>query len=487
MKFWEFEGCRLEAGMDGCLWHGDSLIHLQPKGLEILKVLVDAHDRVVSRDELMERVWPATYVESGNLNFTVSSLRKTLREEVADGVEFISTVPKIGYKFAPAVTPVFQEIVPEAQSGGSLRHLITTRWRLLLLFLISILFLSSFSAWSVIETGFDNVPSKAGDREGGKAASAVPGGKTITRGTTNDEAYRLYLRAKTLMKLRKSTDENALDLFRKAVDLDPNFAAAWVGIADSLAFLEPPQSGLSDAINKALEIDPFLADAWATRGFVRMFHHWDWREAEKSLDKAVELEPYNAKAWHWLGVLYSLKGDFDEARKAMRRAQDLNPDSNFIRHDLAELFYFERDYASAARAAGDLLKLDPGNQKALLLLARIRMMQGDRKGAGEQFLRAIADRPYAGEARSRYDEGGFEDLVRFYVRANGCDRFGEIPSMECPVFLEVTGEEDEALSYLETAVQRRVFLLPFIKIDPFWDRLRDDPRFREVVAKMNLG
>jgi len=141
------------------------------------------------------------------------------------------------------------------------------------------------------------------------------------RATSNAEAYRLYLLGREKW-MRRDWDRDCLTFYRKAIELDPNFALPYLGIADLYAFAYETKMA-EDALAKAIELDPTLHEAYVTRGFLQTFHRWDWEGAERSLRQAIELAPNSSKAHHWYGVYLSIRGRLDEAQREMERPWNL--------------------------------------------------------------------------------------------------------------------------------------------------------------------
>ena len=155
--YYEFDEFRLDAGNPG-LWHEGKLVSIPPKVLEILILLVEKRGEIVSREDLMETVWKDTFVEEGNINYTVSLLRKTLDEH--DKNHFIQTVPKRGYRFTADVREVgvqsngfSRENPPRTDFGFTPQAVTPTapkaqiRWHFIAIILLGLLLVSSFAAW----------------------------------------------------------------------------------------------------------------------------------------------------------------------------------------------------------------------------------------------------------------------------------------------------------------------------------------------------
>ncbi|HEX7295495.1 MAG TPA: tetratricopeptide repeat protein, partial [Pyrinomonadaceae bacterium] len=194
------------------------------------------------------------------------------------------------------------------------------------------------------------------------------------KATTNAEAYQLYLIGREKW-MRREVNRDCLAFYRKAIELDPNFALAYLGIADLYAFTYETKVA-EDALAKAIELDPSLHEAYATRGFLQMFHHWDWEGADRSLSRAIQLAPNSSKAHHWYGVYLSIQGRFDEARREMERALELDPTALVIMTDLAELHYFKSDYQRAETELQKVLAIDPSFLNARLNLVKVRYKKG---------------------------------------------------------------------------------------------------------------
>ena len=192
--------------------------------------------------------------------------------------------------------------------------------------------------------------------------------------TTNAEAYRLYLIGREKW-MRREWNRDCLAFYRKAIELDPNFALPYMGIADLYAFTYDTKLA-EDALAKAIELDPTLHEAYATRGFLQMFHRWDWAGAEASLSRAIELAPNSSKAHHWYGVYLSIRGRLDEAQREMEKALELDPTALVIMTDLAELHYFKSDYERAESELQKVLTIDPNFLNARMHLVKVRYKRG---------------------------------------------------------------------------------------------------------------
>lgn len=315
------------------------------------------------------------------------------------------------------------------------------------------------------------------------------------RATTNSEAYRLYLLGREKW-MRRDWDRDCLAFYRKAIELDPNFALPYLGIADLYAFTYETKMA-EDALAKALELDPTLHEAYATRGFLQTFHRWDWEGAERSLQQAIALAPNSAKAHHWYGVYLSIHRRLDEAQREMERALELDPTALVIMTDLAELHYFKTDYELAESQLQNVLAIDPNFFNARMHLVKVRYKRGasyfKEDAAFGVFQQKLRD---SGTPGQEYDTSKVEELTKMDegVLEKAAEELWlkELKtSPEANLALarhySVTGKKEKCLRALEKAFTARVFTMPFVAVDPLWDPVRSEPAFQNVLRRMKLN
>ena len=306
----------------------------------------------------------------------------------------------------------------------------------------------------------------------------------VKQQSTNPEAYALYLKGNYYWKRRGDNVGKSFEYFRKAIELDPNFTEAYVELAaaDSVNLLASPEA--EALIDKALQLDNSSAEAHATYGFIRMFHHYDWATAERELDRAIELNPNSVTAHHWKGVYWSLRGRLDQAKAEMHRALDLDPQSLIVTADIGQLHYFAREYDQAIEYCNRALAMDNSFLMAHIYLRDVYQMKGMDREFFEELLRTS----------SRMDRAQAERILATTGRKGLLSR-----ELNDPTYASQTwhmewlsaslGDKEKALEYLNRAFQERgtgAFILPFINVDPLYDFLRDDPRFKEILHRMNL-
>ncbi len=316
--FYEFADFRLDPE-NPSLWRDDELVSISPKALETLIILVEKKGEIVSREELLEKVWRDTFVEEGNINYTISLLRKTLGKK-----EFIQTVARHGYRFIATVNEISQPAKLSAEISGAHSKPIPEkhrpRWILVSVFLVSLLFLTSFALfWR-------------GDKN--------PKSSKISQ-SENAEAMQAYTRGKMILEKRsaENREEKAIDEFQKAITLDPTFALAYAGLAEGFASTAGKISTskrreiyakAKTAAEKALALDATLAAGFVIRGFIKRNAEWDFAGAETDLRRAIELDPNSARAHQRLAQTLSMIGKHDEALAEINFAYQLDPVSDVI-------------------------------------------------------------------------------------------------------------------------------------------------------------
>jgi DNA-binding winged helix-turn-helix (wHTH) protein/TolB-like protein len=329
-------------------------------------------------------------------------------------------------------------------------------------------------------------------------------GALTKRYTENAEAYELYVQGRYHWNKRSyGAIIQSQQLFRQAIDSDPNFALAYVGLADSLVFGYPSVE-LSTSIKKAIELDPNLAEAYASLGFYQAIHHWKWKDAEESFKKSIELNPNYATAHHWYATLLGIEGRFAEARAEMQRAIDINPISHNFHTDMGQLYYFTREYDKAKEYCNRALEIFPDFPYAHHNLSLIYFQQGDYENyVRESALAAMTinvttnNPTVSDETRAKviqkeldlYRTKGIRAYLEQQISIAGAsteamkDTGTNLGFVFIYTFLD---EKEKALQNLERAYESRAFMLPWIKVDPRIDKLRSDLRYKAVLERMNL-
>jgi DNA-binding winged helix-turn-helix (wHTH) protein/TolB-like protein/Tfp pilus assembly protein PilF len=321
---------------------------------------------------------------------------------------------------------------------------------------------------------------------------------TLTkRYTESADAYQFYFRARYHWNKRSWPEMTQAEyFFRRAIEKDPNFALAYVGLADVL-FTGSANSEAYAAIKKALELDNNLGEAYATSGFASMFHGWHWKEAEENFNRAIELSPGCGTAHQWYATLLAMTGRADQAKMEMRRALDIDPMSYNFLADLGQMHYFAHEYGEAEAYCRKALEVHPEFSFAHQYLFNIYMKIGRYDEAFEEFLKEyetfVADSRYSNESpggflssyRETYRQAGMKGFLRLIISEELPARGGGF-SYELARHYALLGEKEQALDWLEKSCESRDFLLPFVNPDPVFDDFRSEPRYQAVLHRMGL-
>lgn len=324
----------------------------------------------------------------------------------------------------------------------------------------------------------------------------------VKRGTDNVEAQQLYLKGRFFWNKRnEEATLKGLEFFEQAINLDPNYALAYVGLADSYALelsgLAPVErkEKMKVAAMKALEIDETLAEAHLSLAFVKHHYDWDWSGAEKEYRRAIELDPNYAQAHNWYAVyLTYLKepGWFENARAEFKRALELDPTSLIINTNAGYLYTYAGLYDQAIAQLRKTVELDPSFARAHIRLGQTygfkgmpepaiaELKEGLRlSGRSPDFMAALG---YAYARSGKRDEAldVLRELDEMCSKNMGCLYHG------MAIIHASLGEKDRAIELLQRAVEIQEPYLGVIKVIPYYDSLRSDPRFANLVRRVGL-
>jgi TolB-like protein/Tfp pilus assembly protein PilF len=318
----------------------------------------------------------------------------------------------------------------------------------------------------------------------------------------NAEAYEAWLRGRFHKDRWTPRDsEIALQYFERALERDPRYAPAHVGIAEVWHFRR--QAGMvpareagphvKAAAMRALELDPALAPAWMIRGMDATWGDWDWVAAEEAFRRAVELSPGFAQVRAPFSHFLFVMGREEEALAQIERALALDPFNPFIKSIYGIDLIFARRYDEAIRQLLGTLALDPEHGLARHHLKRAYALSGMHAEAFEAIRRAMP--PVGGHAEgleAAFAEGGYPAALRILAdaRADAARADGAAANLagwEVARLYAQIGDLDEAFRWLEEAFERRDPNLPYVAVDPDFDNLRGDPRFAGLLRRMNLA
>lgn len=319
------------------------------------------------------------------------------------------------------------------------------------------------------------------------------------RDTQNNEALSLYMKGRFYWNKRKPEFIlKGLEHFKQAIDIDPNFALAYSGLADSynvlggLGVLAPDDSFpmARNAAAKAMELDNSRAEAHASLAHVLTFYYWDWDEAEREYKRAIELNPEYATAHQWYGLHLAAMGRMEEAIKEFKIAQHLDPLSLVISAQAGLPYYYKGEYDRAIEQYKKTLDMDPTFAPALAFLSWAYEKKGEFDQAialGEKVKKDESTWIQAGLGHSYAIAGKKSEAQQVINDLNNTARRTYVSAFAFANVYVGMGDKDRTIEWLEKAYRERSGLLIFIKVDPRWDSIRDDARFQALLREMKLS
>jgi pentatricopeptide repeat protein len=314
------------------------------------------------------------------------------------------------------------------------------------------------------------------------------------------EVYESYLKGEYTKGTSKTEIDKRIAYFEEAIHKDPTFAPAYLGLAKAYQELGTIMVGASpdevrpkewQAVHKALELDPDLADAHVLLGEM-LETQWRWAEAEGELTRAVELKPNDSAALVGFSGWLVTQGRLDEALEWIRRARDLDP-SGVSGADIGEVLFHAHRYAEAIREEQIALAVNPNSatenwflgfalvangqaEEAIIVLEKaLSLSGGESPGVIGVLIRAYA---HAGRR---------DDALRLLGELKQRQRRGYVPAAAFVNAYLGLDDREQAFVWLEKAYQEHSNILQFLKVHPFFDPLRDDPRFKDLLRRVGLG
>ena len=409
---------------------GGSDVPLSPKAWDVLVHLVRRAGHLVSKQELLETVWPAAFVEEGIVAVHVSGLRKALGEQ-RGSVTYIETVAKSGYRFVAPLAA--DDVVPRAKP------------------------LSTPDVYELV----------------GRA--------------------RAHLMSASRSELPQAVFgfEAAIELDPTHAAAHSGLALACCAQAELR--LLPPANGYGRArvsALRALAMDESSSDAWTALGSVMFMAEWDWIGAERSLQRALQLDPRHTQARLLYGRLLDALGRLNDGLAMKLRALETDPFSPSVHVAIALSYWNQRQYNEAIRWANKTLELDPTHGLAREFLAGAYWKLGDFDRHMAENLKHAATQGVPAEAleplQRAYTEHGRAGVVRFALE-QAARHSATMPDVQLALFHSELGDLDAAIPHLERAIEGRDPCLVDLAVAPQWDALRADPRFQRCLAGMGLA
>lgn len=619
---YKFKDFRLDAETPS-LWQNGELVSVPPKALQILILLVEKQGEIVSREELLEKIWHETFVEEANINYTISLLRKSLGDK-----KLVQTVSKRGYRFTAEVGEITENFDAENFSSKTEKNIQLVsnnkkrRWILASIAVVSLIFLTGFGFYFWQKTDSRNIPvssrnikilavlpfknlnkneeenslslgltdsliSRLGslkrwkirpfsavEKFGNGKKDSLEYGKELKcdavlvgtfqtienrlrlnarlldvrdgsqiwtahfdetehdifllqnnlatqvassllerlsnsdekllgkEYTENEEAYRAYLRGRTIFERRTDGSfQQVLDEYQKAVSLDPTFALAYAGLADLFSRRGNGLTGTESQnaykkakiyAQKALELDGDLAEAHTSLARIKRVADWDWEGAEKEFKKAIELDPNNATALSWYAQMLSILGRHDEALEMINRAIEIDPVSPSVTGILfpviegrgefekglslaEEAYFFDKENNNSRRSYATFLYHKGEYEKVIEL---VEESQAKTKNLNHVWLSLLA--------ASYQKTGNFEKAGEYLMQIKSESAQNTKFLYSLAVNYAELKRFDEAIAALEKCYEMREERLVWMNSEPRFGELKNDSRFQTLARKMRL-
>jgi len=321
------------------------------------------------------------------------------------------------------------------------------------------------------------------------------------RYTTSTEAYQTYLMGRYHWNRRtREGIERGIHYFKEAIAIDPNYALAYAGVADSYALLGAveyaalsPSEAMQqarEATLRALAIDDTLAEAHASLAYVRIFD-WNWPEAEKEYRRSIELNPSYATAHHWYAHYLTARGRQSEAITEIKIARELDPLSLPINSGMGWHYYLTRQYDEAIGEYRRTLELDENFYMAHFLLGMTFEQVARFDEALAAYDRAIAlsggsPAMLAAPGHAYALLGRRDEARRVLAQLHTLSAQQFFSPYHIAVIHAALGEIDQAFDWLSRACDIHSEALIWLAVDPMLDSLRSDSRFTQIMARIKL-
>jgi DNA-binding winged helix-turn-helix (wHTH) protein/TolB-like protein/tetratricopeptide (TPR) repeat protein len=318
--------------------------------------------------------------------------------------------------------------------------------------------------------------------------------------TTNNEAFQDYLRGRYFWSERTGEGlKKGLEYFKRAIDLDPNYAEAYEGVADSYAMLGlytvvPPNEAFPKAkvmAAKALAIDNTLASAHATLGFVHFYYDWDGPAAEKEFATALQQDPNYAMAHSWRGFNLAVMGSGSEAVREAKLAETDDPLSAIIGTNAGWTYFLAGRSDEGIAILHRVIDLDPNFPRAHFRLGNIYEHQGHCRLAINEYEKAVSlsggDGYYEGSLGHAYAMCGMiEKAMQSLKHLQQLSETKYVPPFAIALIYVGMGNKEHGLEWLERASLDRSTSIAYLRVDPTLNSLRSDPRFLSLIRQTSF-
>jgi TolB-like protein/Tfp pilus assembly protein PilF len=325
--------------------------------------------------------------------------------------------------------------------------------------------------------------------------------KLLTKRTTeNVEAYQLYLQGLYYWNKWTQADfRRAVDYFSEAVQKDPRYALSYAGLADTYSqlgdagYLPPSEAWpkAKAAAMQALEIDDTLAEAHTSLGLVKEHFEWDWAGAEQEFQRAIELNPNSATAHHWYGDYLANMGRSEQGLRETRKAQELDPLSLIINTSLGWQLYLAHQNDAAAEQLRKVLEMDAKFAPARRLLEEVYAQMGKQKEAvaeREKILSLSGSPELAASIEEDFAKSGYRGVLQSWLEGlTEISKHSYVSPYSIAQAYMRMGENQRVFDWLQRAYEEHDSGLVSVAVEPMFEPVRSDPRFRDLLRRTKLS
>ena len=315
------------------------------------------------------------------------------------------------------------------------------------------------------------------------------------------EAYQMYLRGRFFWNKRtKEGLEKSIEYFQSAIEKDPTYAMAYAGLADAYSILglngliasHETMPKAKTAAKKALEIDSTLAEARITLAGIKGMYEWDFAGSEIEFKQALELNPNYASGHQWYGLVLLSRGRLNEAFAELKLAQQLDPLSMVINFAVCQYYVDTKEFDKAIEEFIKIIDLNPEFPYTYYYLGFAYDQKGMYDQAVSQYRKFIqiydTTTPEQIEAFNKmYHKEGIHGIHKLFVEWLKADsKHHYVSAYNIASTYAYIGKPDSAFSWLEKAYEERDGLITSLNLDIFWENLRSDPRYKNMLKKIGL-
>jgi DNA-binding winged helix-turn-helix (wHTH) protein/tetratricopeptide (TPR) repeat protein len=485
---YRFDGWTLQVETGELEREGQSQ-RLTQQPLRILLELLRQPGKVVSRERLVEVLWPKGVVDYDNgLNVAMRKLRLTLGDE-SETPRYIETVPRLGYRFIGKLEadPGATDVAPPVVTAPK-RH---PHW----LFAGGIAGGAILVVLWVLSTLKSEVPPGRESPGAEPAAEPEASPPVVARRTTSVRAYEHYLQG-IYHRSRRDVDagQKAIASFEASLREDPEYAEAWAGLSDTyvgaaIGHSIPATKAFAlarDAARRAVQLDPGIAETHTSLGQIYMFYERDYPAAERQFALARAANEKYARLWHHLAMLRAFQGRSEEALAAIRRARELEPMTLLYNSNHALVLYHSRRYDEAIAHARGLLEAQPQLHQVRSVLIRSLIEKDELVSALEQLPLRGRDTPNLSDAALVYARKGMrEEALAEIARIEKVSAQGFGVGYELAIAHAALGNLDAACRALDLAWRDSSPFLGWMRLDPRMDPLRKQPCYADVEKRLH--